>query len=1145
MVWGGTMISEEFINNVDSLLQRFSLDERAVSELRQGTKYLKKRGATMSEALQALRNFSESFSPNTKRAYRGFITQVNRLIFQEKTRLRRIEETAAKPLHRKARAKRKAITEPEEGSLLHPKKQTGEEKAAHELMANKHFLFSELDTDKRIMEFLEQYDLSKQTIISIMEKADSRALMVTEISLLSSEQLQQLNALKHINLIDDPILFIKHGGTAQIEERLNRFFQAGCGVPFSQEMAKLKTLSDEEWDRLRYIRCTVPLPYNVLIRIACNEKCFRIYCQLLSSRLKERAICTKILDVFDRDEIVRGTISLRNYNDMRSHLLPEDRCQLVRALPLNDLPKVNEEDLLEFIRMGQFESVVDDYPLFHFSSNVVCFYINSTPRSVVRAWLAQKIRALWGGIVCRGETIHLEIVMQNICTFLPFYKEINMQIIDMTICCYAAESVGELEEFLQQRALKIVPKEPLLRFLSSKPFSEISSWLDEIIDTPEGSQKRVETLSQEQKEAILKRFRQYDSRLPLAHWMQKLDVSEDQARIILKQADNLQETPDLEEYKYSDIVSRFAKLDPQDPNTIFIDLCQEFFRSGKKRIDLTSKLISLVTTLLAGAKEKNACGGRVFLTWGTASDASVCSAHETTPLIVRIDGKPQVLSPRGLFNDPLFSVPCTSLRRAVIQDAPLSTAENNELTFEILRIAEYWQKRYASLFLGFVKQTESSGYEMAEAVMHGEGEAAPDIEMEEGELQPMEGIEEAIAVSHQLAASIQELFRSLSKNKKMAFLPLLRSVYEGATRSSALGTGYNKEKISHRNAFAFLSLFLLARSAKVQPFEGGVDITLGAHVHYHLQALDPQSVEIRLEDNPGIDPRNFFEFITDYPLHTLSPITPNIALSPQKFCSFVFAIQDLDEDQFYKVCDACIKLLQTKKVKITEDLFDLLKQNLPEGFSFNDEAKAVVCGIAKQYLGSIEKSSTECIARKTYLFDQTAVESFSEEDDVPYFIWEEGNFASLLCRFFTPVEPDRQDGNCAINAFLIALNGEEAYEDDEDRLDSDIQAFRSNVVAYAKEHREELIQEFGKKEVEDFIERYAADVIEWTGSLAWRCAAGCYHRPIRVYSRAYAESFTLNEKAEPEPLVNVGNPEGIPICLMQWSVHYCALLLKR
>jgi len=956
-----------------------------------------------------------------------------------------------------------------------------------------------------------------------------------------------------IKAVNEVLLFMNNGGTHHSWTMISRNDLLMSCAKFPRVVKNLASMTMGQADLERISAWASLLPHvEGMSDLFFDEKRMdffkKIPCRNYSDKNAARLLAEALLQVCDGGFPERGSVSPGYVHEVTPYLSEEERARLCCGLSEDGIREnalmCGVLDFRELVALSRFEEMAGDLSLHIFSLETLIDYINSKSVEEVRLWLEGEVE-VDGERYRRGLSFNTKSIktFEQLMPFLSFATQLYLERVGPALY-YAAERQNRFEEIVQTTGLWSVPIEPLIRFFSSKPFPEISSWLDMTVSSSFlGEVRRVETLSQGQKEIILRRFRRYDSALPLVHWMKQLDVTEQDARYICA---NIEQPLSAEEQKWHDGLQ--AKIDSTDPLSLLLAVAEE---KGVDPLDPR-----LILDLLTTGKETSMCGDRIFITWGNAEESSLCAAQDSTPLLARFDGKPCTVYQKGLFTDISFPVAFATLRRKLRQSETLrrlvarsshcEPPQCPEEYFEIERIIQHLKERYPQLDRNWRPETIPS------MVVDEEQAAMQSVLVGEHERQAVEGRMEVDRGS-EISSSFQRVVLKLSEKERYirarTFLPLLRETYKALTRSDVVGSGYDTNTSSHRYPFTFLSLLLLARSARIKEFEGGVDITLGSNVHFHLKELDPSRYEERIEDNPGFTEDQFRTFCTGYALHTLSPITPSKEVSPKKFCSFVSAIQKLDLLTFYDVCAACRELIHVEDEMCemgTGDYFSRFVQSLPSEVNLGEDAWQVMCGIADKYLGSVEKSLPQLVAGRAYLFNPRGVGDFCEEEDVPRFILSEGNFASLVSRFFDPCDTQLHDGNCAVNAFLMGINGREAYEGPDywGRLQNDVRGFRNNVVTYAREHRAELVAEFGAEDVTSLIDNYANSRFEWTGTLAWKCAAGLYGRPIHIYSRMNGGRFSLNEKAEPAPaavLLPDGEPQGPPINLMQWSVHYCTL----
>jgi hypothetical protein len=132
----------------------------------------------------------------------------------------------------------------------------------------------------------------------------------------------------------------------------------------------------------------------------------------------------------------------------------------------------------------------------------------------------------------------------------------------------------------------------------------------------------------------------------------------------------------------------------------------------------------------------------------------------------------------------------------------------------------------------------------------------------------------------------------------------------------------------------------------------------------------------------------------------------------------------------------------------------------------------------------------------------------------------------------------------------MGLNGVDAYTGKRDpKLERDIQEFRTNLVGYAREHKDELMPTVGHVEDEynKFVTEFAdptKDPAPYMSQIAWECAAGFYQRPIKVYAQS-STGFQTDKKGQLKS-VNTFNPDGqrASIHVALYGLSYCLLIPK-
>lgn len=732
---------------------------------------------------------------------------------------------------------------------------------------------------------------------------------------------------------------------------------------------------------------------------------------------------------------------------------------------------------------------------------------------------------------------------------------------------YLAEALGVFEVAIETLPLSSVATEPLIRFLASMPFEEAKNWLDKFVSVPFSysppliaqvffkvfpklkswvtpplpshlPQSRLETLSKEQKNRILRAFPRYESKLPLAPWMDLFGIKEEEAKQIVEAE---QESPDQTQN------SRYKNIDANDPLSAFV-LSIEGERVG---------------SLLQYTKESSICGGRSFLTWGNASaDKSLCVAQNSSPLHTRVEGKSVSLYPRGIFNDMFFPTFAVSLRRRFCQLSPQQSAAlhgavlatnadrtpEKELYYEIKRMENHLRETYPTLSFD---EPDSVCSHFHSVMPHKEVLKAP----------PSSSGTEAPFSTLAMKNMEHQFITGYWFKKDQCFRSLLGHLVKETIASPSSKQVINLENTAHKHGLIFMSLFFLARHAKIDSEKGLVEAALSPRVHFRLKYVDPEPV-VRLEDNPGFTKEQFTDFKTDYPFHTLSPLTLNSLLTPQKFQQFAENVQSLSEEEFYALCAACMSkdLLSTTEDDAmfmeTSSFIDLVTKSTPKEVAekvLTNDTSLLFIEMIKNYIGVIPSPPVPLAPGNKISFNRDGLDDYSSLNEIPKHIHTEGNFASAICKFATPYDTRLHDGNCGINSFLIGFLGHDVL--DKDKMDlttlyGHVREFRKKIVDYASLHKTELQEKFGEEEVSSLIDRYGSlDAPEWTGSIVWECAANIYKRPIVAYDSPSSpgDTFSIGEKGEVAPSAIFQpkeSPQGPPIHLMHFGPHYCYLERK-
>ena len=180
-------------------------------------------------------------------------------------------------------------------------------------------------------------------------------------------------------------------------------------------------------------------------------------------------------------------------------------------------------------------------------------------------------------------------------------------------------------------------------------------------------------------------------------------------------------------------------------------------------------------------------------------------------------------------------------------------------------------------------------------------------------------------------------------------------------------------------------------------------------------------------------------------------------------------------------------------------------------------------------------------------YNPSGLDAYKDLRHASGFVPPAGNLASALGLTFTFVDPVLHDGNCAVNSFLMGVNGVDAYagKDGLEKLRADIREFRTKIVSYAEAHRDELAQKYSPDEVSQLIRLYNdATQRDWTENIEWECAASVYKCIISLYSTE-GKSFAIDENRAVAPSVVFtprDPPEKPPVKLMWYGrVHYCLL----
>lgn len=731
---------------------------------------------------------------------------------------------------------------------------------------------------------------------------------------------------------------------------------------------------------------------------------------------------------------------------------------------------------------------------------------------------------------------------------------------------YEAEKTGNFEEAIHRLPLNKVPTEPLIRFFSSKPFEEISRWLEASIVTEKGLTKRIDTLDEHQKQTILRRFPRYASPLPQQRWMTLFGVDEETCwKFCTVQLQDASPACERWNAQMADVI------DPMDPMSVFLAACPEqFFDRDQKTYR------AIVAQLLRNAKEDSLCGARVVLRWANApADTSVCSAQDGIPILSEKDGKKIPYYQKGLLNNPVISVPAFTLHRSLqalfkktdFEDFVKGYAKESEEYLEVDRIAGFLQEDYPHLVDiqrqqgSFFSDQESSEEQSAtedeiethESPMPPEGQlgtrvAVPPPLTQDLSTLSIEGMKLPIE-----AESLRKLFLQFKESSNeyqlsATLLELLQAMFVHITRSPAISATYNSRSRSHTAAICLICFMWMSRNSSVDMKPAQMTVQLSPLAKYILREYRGTSYEEKHEDNPWMEFHEFLNLCNDYPTHTPSPLTPNRNFPPSFFATLVKELKALDDSEFYTLCESVLNKVQNMEDSMAKEYVASINAELSSKKTLSKPAEDIITYFLDTYMSYVSEGIQLLEPSKTYSFNPRCLGRFSPAEEIPSFIRSEGNFASALCHFYTPIPTTRHEGNCCVESILNGLNGQQKYEGEKGKeaLDEDINAFRAGVVEYGKAHEEALRYEFEDEEVDKFLQRYAADRTESTDTVALACIARKFGREIRVFSRPFS-TFTTDSKGEIEPcsvFPAKGEETGAPINLMYWDgCHYC--LLKR
>lgn len=735
---------------------------------------------------------------------------------------------------------------------------------------------------------------------------------------------------------------------------------------------------------------------------------------------------------------------------------------------------------------------------------------------------------------------------------------------------YNLEFLGSFAPSIQKLALHTVPIEPLIRWISTLPFSEAQAWLKTPISTPDGNRRRMDTLSEEQKHTILRRFRRFDSPLPQEPWMQLFGIDDTTAWEMCKtELLPLSQTEERWNCQMGELI------DPKDQLSLFLSTWQTSIPPSEN--DRGFFYRSLVVWLLKNGKENTICGSRNFLTWGTASEySSLCCSDDSIPLTVRIKGQPTQIYTGGLFSDTPFPVPAFTLRRKVLDILTTVSFEHfctgealsdtqKEVYFEVERIARQIATKYPQIIERYLEGNySSSDFEDVQDSAPSDSESSSDrssddeaaIREEELAQPPSPSLPVADPEpTHSLADHFRDHIEAFVRSEEMlstaTLHELVKALYRHITRNQRFSELYDSQSRSNTATYCLLSLLWLCRHATIEEQSAtSTIVTLSPKTQYLLKTFADETFEVRYEDNPWLTPEQFHTFASSYAPHTLSPLTPDRNFPPSCFSALCNELKAIASPDFYTLCEKTIAL-RSMEDDTAANYIDAFEKLLPEGKTLSEEAHRLLIHLVDHYMTFVSDVTQAILPNKTYFFNIRGAGQFVDPSTIPLNIRSEGNYASAIAYFYNFVQPSRHDGNCCVESILIALNGIERYRDEKGKeaLTEDIRNFRVSLVEYAKEHEADLKAEFGDQQVDRLLLRYAGtDLDEWTDTVALACISRRYGHPIQVYSRT-SPMFTTDEKGELEPSAIFYKEKittGAPIRLMYWDeCHYCLLVEKQ
>lgn len=718
---------------------------------------------------------------------------------------------------------------------------------------------------------------------------------------------------------------------------------------------------------------------------------------------------------------------------------------------------------------------------------------------------------------------------------------------------YDLEASAKLDSVIQSIELSRVPTEPLIRYLSSQSTQESIQWLE--TEIPVGSRVclRIETLSEEQKKQIVRRFRRFGSVLPQEEWMRAFHIDEQTAFEICRF--HVSE-PSFEDERWHAYLQQL--IDPRDPASLFKALWND-----EADRPLFERFQAIVLELLLHAKEHTMCGAREFVSWGNGADeTSLCHAQDGRPLFARVHGNKIPVYQTDLFNDPLFPVAALSLRKRLLQVLSTMsketlyqrkglTGEALELRYELDRIASHLCERYS--YLGFLD----------DFIWNHEEEITARERLIAKDMNPQSFSDDSPS---QMASIILNHYKSFLSSEEWrsstTLLELVKALYTHLTRYELFSRMHDIQSRSSTAAYCLMTLLLLSRYAYISENQDCSTVSLSPRTRYRIQGFTNGDYDVTLVDNPCLTPHQFFEVLSEYAPHSATPLSPNRTIGRTCFTSLAHAIQSLPPAAFYSLCANCLSLRSIEDCTVTQYV-EALKDLSGHGDDIPVDALMSISDLLDHYMSFVSEATRPLEPNAIYYFNPRGVGDFSPSSEIPSGIASEGNFASAICHFFTPVLPTSCDGNCCVEAILLSEKGKDTYRgvDGAAQLKVDIRDFRQRVAQFGRENKEELQdaigdgveqRQDGSKEMETvdrFLRTYdASPYTEWTSPAAFFCAARVLHRPIRIFSHPSDVFMTDGDgMLVPSACFAQGVDEGKePIHLMFWGKsHYCLLLPKR